>query len=89
MYFCYILECADHSFYVGVAEDVAQRVRFHNQGKGSAWIRARLPVRVVWTEEHPTLSSARTRENQLKRWSRAKKTALIGGFPRLRSGQSA
>jgi hypothetical protein len=26
MFFCYILECADHSFYVGVTSDPAERV---------------------------------------------------------------
>jgi predicted GIY-YIG superfamily endonuclease len=88
MFFCYILECADRSLYVGVTDDPAQRVRHHNQGKGSEWTAARRPVKLVWTEERPTLSSARKRENQLKRWSHAKKAALIGGSPRLRSGQT-
>ncbi len=88
MFFCYILECADQSLYVGVAEDPAERERRHNEGRGSEWTAARLPVKLVWTEAHPTLSSARKRENQLKRWSRAKKVALIGGSLRLRSGQT-
>ena len=88
MFFCYILECADRSFYVGVTEDPAQRVRHHNEGKGPKWTAARRPVKLVWTEEHSTLSSARGRENQLKHWSHAKKAALVGGSPRLRSGQT-
>jgi len=88
MFFCYILRCVDDSFYVGVAEDPARRCREHNQGKGAAWTARRLPVEVVWTEAHDSLSSARTRENQLKRWSHAKKSALIGGSLRLRSGQA-
>ncbi len=29
---CYILECADHSYYVGVATDVQQREREHRHG---------------------------------------------------------
>ncbi|MBZ5695843.1 MAG: GIY-YIG nuclease family protein [Acidobacteriia bacterium] len=73
---------------MGVTEDPAQRVQHHNEGKGSEWTAARRPVRLVWTEEHSTLSSARKRENQLKHWSRAKKAALVGGSPRLRSGQT-
>jgi len=87
MFFCYILECVDQSFYVGVTDDPAQRVHFHNQGKGSRWTAVRRPVRLVWTEEHPTLSSARKRENQLKRWSHEKKAALVRGSLRPRSGQ--
>jgi len=88
MFYCYIVECADRSFYLGVTNDPAQRVQYHNEGKGSEWTAARRPVRLVWTEEHATLSSARKRENQLKRWSHAKKVALIGGSPRLHSGQT-
>ena len=87
MFFCYILECSDGSYYVGVTDDPDQRLREHNDGKGADWTAARRPVRLVWTEEHPTLSSARRRENQLKRWSHVKKAALVAGSPRLRSGQ--
>ncbi len=88
MHFCYILRCADGSFYAGVAEDPERRCLEHNQGKGAAWTSERRPVELVWSEIHESLSSARIRENQLKRWSRAKKAALIGGSPRLRSGQA-
>ena len=88
MHYCYILEGSDHSFYVGVTDDLAQRLKYHNDGKGSDWTAARQPVKLVWTEEHRTLSSARQRENQLKRWSHAKKAALVAGSPRLRSGQA-
>jgi len=88
MFFCYILECADRSLYVGATDNPEQRERHHNEGKGSEWTAARRPVKLVWTEEHSTLSSARKRENQLKRWSRAKKAALIRGSLRLGSGQT-
>jgi putative endonuclease len=88
MHYCYILRCADGSFYVGVAEDPQRRWREHNQGKGAEWTAKRLPVELVWTESHESLSSARRRENQLKRWSHAKKAALVGGSLRLRSGQA-
>ena len=88
MFFCYILECSDGSFYVGVSDDPERRLIEHNQGKGSDWTAVRRPVKLVWTEEHPTLASARLRENQLKRWGHANKAKLIGGSPRLRSGQA-
>ncbi|MGD0403888.1 MAG: GIY-YIG nuclease family protein [Candidatus Acidiferrales bacterium] len=87
MFYCYILLCSDDSFYVGVTDDLARRTEEHNDGKGADWTAARRPVRLVWFEQHPTLSSARQRENQLKRWSREKKAALVEGSLRLRSGQ--
>ncbi len=87
LFYVYILECADKSYYVGVTDDPARRVDEHNSGKGADWTARRRPVVLVWKEQHPTLSSARKRENQIKRWSRAKKLALIRGSLRLRSGQ--
>jgi predicted GIY-YIG superfamily endonuclease len=36
-------------------------------------------VKIEYTEEFATLGDARKRENQIKRWSRAKKGALIAG----------
>ncbi len=87
IHFVYILECADHSLYVGLAENPQHRLEEHNAGKGADWTARRRPVKLLWTEEHPSLSSARERENQIKRWSQAKKRALIGGSPRLGSGQ--
>jgi predicted GIY-YIG superfamily endonuclease len=87
MFFCYILACADGTYYVGVTDNPQQRVDEHNTGKGAVWTARRRPVSLVWSEEHPTLSSARNRENQIKRWNHEKKAILIGGSPRLRSGQ--
>ena len=85
MFYCYILLCADDSYYVGATDDPQRRLQEHNQGKGSDWTAARRPLVLIWAEEHPTLTAARKRENQLKRWSRAKKTALIEGSLRLPS----
>jgi len=36
----------------------------------------RLPVKLVYQEEHPDKSTARKREIQIKKWSRDKKFAL-------------
>jgi predicted GIY-YIG superfamily endonuclease len=88
MLFCYILECSDGSYYVGVSDDPQRRLDEHNQGKGWDWTAARRPVKLVWAEGHPTLSSARQRENQIKRWGHARKAKLIRGSPRVRSGQA-
>ena len=88
MFYAYILRCSDDSYYVGSSDDPDHRLIEHNQGKGSNWTAARRPVALVWTEEHSTLSSARKRENQIKRWNRTKKDALIGGSLRLRSGRA-
>ena len=79
MYFVYIFRCADGSFYVGYAQDLSERVRAHNSGRGAAYTFNRLPVKLVYSETHPTRATALRRERQLKGWSREKKDALIRG----------
>jgi predicted GIY-YIG superfamily endonuclease len=80
---CYILECADHSYYVGVATDVQQREHDHNAGRGAKHTRLRRPVRLVWSQACPSYAEARALEGRLKGWSRKKKMLLITGSLRL------
>ena len=79
MPFVYILRCADDTFYVGHTDDVASRVRTHNDGFGSRYTAVRRPVQVVYSEVCATLQAAVNRERQLKRWSAKKKAALVAG----------
>ena len=78
-YFVYILRCADNSFYVGHTSDLSFRLSEHNGGEASRFTACRLPVTMVYAEEHSTQTSAIARERQLKRWTRAKKEALVRG----------
>jgi putative endonuclease len=79
MYFVYILRTQGSTLYIGVTKTLDQRIGTHNSGSGAAWIRAHPNADLVYFERHPTLGSARQREIQLKKWSRAKKEALIAG----------
>ena len=79
MPYVYILRCADDSFYVGKTDDLRTRLDVHQSGIGAKFTAARRPVTMVYAEEHSTERSAESRELQLKRWSRAKKQALIEG----------
>jgi putative endonuclease len=73
-----MLVCSDDSFTSASPMILPAGHIEHNDGKGADWTASRRPVHLVWFEKHPTLSSARQRENQLKRWSRGKKHALVG-----------
>ena len=77
--FVYILECADGSFYVGHTCNVGERVKVHNDGRGALWTLCRRPVTLVYTESLPSEEKAIARERQLKRWTHAKKLAMING----------
>ena len=78
-FFVYILRCADGAYYVGSTSDLASRVATHNAGRGPGFTACRRPVELVYSEPFTTMGQAREREIQLKKWSRAKKEALIGG----------
>jgi predicted GIY-YIG superfamily endonuclease len=75
----YLLRCADGSLYVGSTDDLELRLRRHNEGRGSAFTAQRRPVTLAYSESYATRSDARRREAQLKRWTTAKKEALIAG----------
>ncbi len=79
MWFVYMLRCADDSLYIGETNEVERRLARHNDGAAAAHTAKRLPVRLVYTEQHPTRDDCLKRERQSKRWTRAKKEALIAG----------
>jgi predicted GIY-YIG superfamily endonuclease len=78
-FFVYIVRCADDSLYVGHTSNVSERVEAHNDGRGALWTACRRPVALLYQEQHPTENKAIARERQIKRWTHAKKFALIAG----------
>lgn len=83
-WFCYLLQCADGTYYVGVATDLAKRLAKHNAGHAARYTRGRVPVRLVWSRPCCNYADARALEACLKRWSRAKKQQLVAGSLRGR-----
>jgi putative endonuclease len=79
-FFCYIVECADGSFYTGWTTDPPRRERQHNQGKGARYTRQHRPVRLVYIEPQPDRSSAMRREQSIKNLSHIKKKKLIQDY---------
>jgi predicted GIY-YIG superfamily endonuclease len=77
--YVYILRCADRSLYVGHTLDPEARKRAHDQGTASNHTAKRRPLEMVYLEACGSLAEAVNRERQLKRWSSAKKEALIAG----------
>ena len=74
----YILECADGSLYSGSTRNLEKRLHEHNNLKGGAhYTKIRRPVVLKYSESVPDFASARAREGEFKRWSRAKKLDFI------------
>lgn len=72
-----MLRCADGSLYTGIARDVTKRLLVHMSGKGSAYVRARLPATIVHTELYPNRSAATKREIAIKKLSKQQKEKLF------------
>jgi len=77
--YIYILRCADKSLYVGHTDNPEARKRAHDAGTASSHTAKRRPLEIVYVESCNSLKEAVKRERQLKRWSHAKKEALITG----------
>ncbi|MDK2982286.1 MAG: putative endonuclease [Chloroflexota bacterium] len=79
MAYTYILKCADGTFYIGSTRNLEKRVWDHQNRQGGKYTRKRLPVELVYCEEHQHIGEAYQREKQIQGWSHKKKQALISG----------
>ncbi len=77
-FFCYMVECADGTFYTGWSINPEAREKMHNAGRGAKYTRTRRPVKLIYIEELPDKSSALKRERAIKKFSRKKKEKLAG-----------
>ena len=77
MNYTYILLCGDGTLYTGWTNDPEKRLAAHQAGKGCKYTRSRLPVEMVYLEEHETKEEAMRREWAIKHMTRQQKLALM------------
>jgi putative endonuclease len=75
----YIAECADGTYYTGIAKDVEKRLEVHNLGKGSKYTASHGPVKLIYHEPQGDYSTALRREYQVKTLSKERKIRFIAG----------
>ena len=76
-FYCYIVECADGTYYTGWTVNPERRVAVHNRGRGARYTRTRGPVKLVYVEELPDRTSAMKREIAIKKMTRERKQKLF------------
>jgi putative endonuclease len=77
-YYVYILQCSDGTFYTGMTNDMERRFAEHEIGiNEDAYTFSRRPVELVWAEKYSRPRFAYEVERKIKKWSVAKKKALI------------
>ncbi len=77
-YYVNILLCADDSYYVGVTNDLQRRWEEQQFSiDPNHYTSIRKPLKMVFYELHIDINDAIAREKKIKKWTRAKKEALI------------
>ncbi len=77
LWYVYLLECRNGSYYAGISNDVEARFQAHLCGKGARYTRANPPVRVLASRAYPDRATASKAEWQLKRQPRERKLAWL------------
>lgn len=76
-WYVYMLECNDKSIYTGICKnDIKRRMREHQSGKGSKYVRSRLPFQLVWSKGGFTASEALKEEYRIKQLEREDKRRI-------------
>ena len=76
--YVYILKCSDNTYYTGITSNLKNRINEHQSGVyDKSYTHHRRPVNLVFYAEFTDIDIAIEKEKQLKKWSKAKKEALI------------
>ncbi len=80
-FFIYILRSSSNQLYIGQTNNFENRTKQHieKDWKAAKFTKDYEDFKPVYKEEYPTRLEAMRREAQIKKWSRAKKEALIAG----------
>jgi len=74
MWYVYILECCDKTFYTGITNDLKRRIEEHNNSKlGAKYTRSRRPVKLVYSKKIKDKAMAMQEEYRIKKLSRYEK----------------
>ena len=71
MFYVYVIKSKkDSSIYIGYANDLARRIKEHNTGK-SEYTKNKYPYDLIYYESYKSISDAKYRENNLKKFAQA------------------
>ncbi|MGA3094005.1 MAG: GIY-YIG nuclease family protein [Dehalococcoidales bacterium] len=82
-WFLYIVRCKDNSLYSGITNNLEERVKKHNEGTGAKYTSSHKPVTLVYSERYSNSSEAKKREQEIKRWPKSRKEALVLSQPEI------
>jgi len=78
MYYLYIVECADKTFYTGITTNLERRISEHNDTRlGARYTASRRPVKLAYFKKFKNRSLASKEEARIKKLGKSKKQELI------------
>jgi ribonuclease HI len=73
----YVLKCSNNYFYIGVTNDLERRLKEHERGRGSKFVRSWRPFELIKTIQCKNAGEARSLEYHLKKFTRSKKIEVL------------
>jgi predicted GIY-YIG superfamily endonuclease len=64
MWYVYLIQCNDGSFYTGVTSNLERRFNEHKTGSGSFHTKLHKPIKILYTEEYHNKLEAIKREKK-------------------------
>jgi len=73
----YVLELSDGTLYTGITNNLEKRIKDHENGKGSKYVKSRLPLKCIYTESCLDRSDASKKEAAFKKLTKKEKLCKI------------
>lgn len=77
VFYVYIVECQNGTYYTGYTNDIENRIKLHNKGLGAKYLRGKSPIKLVYVKEYKYYKSAINKEISLKKLTRKQKEELV------------
>jgi len=77
IWWLYLIECSNGSYYAGITTDVARRFAQHLTGKGAKYTRSFPPRRLLGARAYPDRASASRAEHAIRKLARSAKCAFV------------
>lgn len=74
----YVLKCRNNYLYIGITNNLEKRLKEHNNGTGSKFVRTWRPFELVKTIPCRDEKEARSLEYRLKQMRREQKISILG-----------
>lgn len=85
MFYVYILRTSSNTLYIGQTNNLEKRIKEHQNknSKSAKYVRYFKSFALAYEEKYSSRTEAMKREWQLKKWTKAKKEALVQGNLKL------